>query len=214
MADRPAGTTSGRGGRRATLEQERSRQTKAALVQTAERLWGEQGVDAVTVAQLRHDAGVSKGLFYFYFASKEALLVEVLLADADEVADAIDTSIASGEPIDQVLQRGLAVMARRAQRHPRHLLARGIAEWFAALERHAAIRIGHTPLHTTFTTAFAHAQDRGEVGSDLSPDELGGLLEWALLRAELEWAMSTSRQPSLVKRLWSRAELVLRGARP
>jgi AcrR family transcriptional regulator len=213
MADRPAGTTGGRG-RRATLEQERSRRTKAALVEAAERLWGEQGVDAVTVAQLCREAGVSKGLFYFYFAAKEDLLVELLLADADEVAVAVDGSMDAGDPVDQVLQRGVAVMARRAQRHPRHLLARGIAEWFGALERHASVRIGHTPLHTTFTAAFAHAQRRGEVGSDLSAAELGGLLEWALLRAELEWAMATSRQPSLVKRLWSRAELVLRGARP
>jgi AcrR family transcriptional regulator len=213
MTDRAAATTSGRG-RRATLEQERSRRTKARLVASAERLWGEQGVDAVTVAQLCADAGISKGLFYFYFASKEDLLVELLLGDADEVAVAVDQAVDAGEPIDQILQRGLAVMARRAQRHPRHLLARGIAEWFAALERHAGIRIGHTPLQTTFTAAFAHAQQRGEVGSGLSAEELGGLLEWALLRAELEWAMSASRQPSLVKRLWSRAELVLRGARP
>jgi AcrR family transcriptional regulator len=213
MADRPTATTSGRG-RRATLEQERSRRTKAALVAAAERLWGEQGVDAVTVAQLCGQAGVSKGLFYFYFASKEDLLVELLLADADQVAVSVGQAVEAGDPIDQVLQKGLAVMARRAQRHPRHLLARAIAEWFAALERHAGIRIGHTPLQTTFTLAFAHGQQRGEVESALSPDELGGLLEWALLGAELEWAMSTNRQPSLVKRLWSRAELVLRGARP
>ncbi len=203
-----------RSGRRATLEQERSRRTKAALVAAAEELWGEHGVDAVTVAEVCRRAGVSKGLFYFYFASKEDLLVELLLADADEVAVAVGQAVEAGGTIDQVLQRGLAVMSRRAQRHPRHLLARGIAEWFAALERHAGIRIGHTPLQTTFAAAFARAQETGEIGSDLSPDELGGLLEWALLRAELEWAMSTKRQPSLVKRLWSRAELVLRGARP
>jgi AcrR family transcriptional regulator len=214
MADRTAGTSTGRG-RRATLEQERSRRTKAALVEAAERLWGDHGVDAVTVARLCADAGVSKGLFYFYFASKEDLLVELLLDDADEVAVAVNRAVDADEPLDQVLQKGLAVMARKAQRHPRHLLARGIAEWFAALERHAGIRIGHTPLQTTFAAAFAHGRQRGEVGSGvLSPDELGGLLEWALLRAELEWAMSTSRQPSLVKRLWSRAELILRGARP
>ena len=213
MADRPTASSSGRG-RRATLEQERSRRTKGALVEAAERLWGEQGVDAVTVAQLCHQAGVSKGLFYFYFETKEDLLVELLLADADEVAVAVGRAVDAGDPIDQVLQAALAVMARRARRHPRHLLARAIAEWFAALERHADIRIGHTPLQTTFAAAFTHGQQRGEVVSDLSADELGGLLEWALLRAELEWAMSASRQPSLVKRLWSRAELVLRGARP
>jgi AcrR family transcriptional regulator len=200
-------------GRRSTLQQERSQRSRAALVEAADRLWSEQGFDAGKVADLCEAAGVSKGLFYFYFGSKEDLLVEFLLADADATADAVEAAIAAGETTDHVLQRAVAVMAGRAQQRPRHLLARGIAEWFAALERHARIRVGHTPLQATFAAAFRHGQARGEVGTEFSPDELGGLLEWALLRAELEWATSTRRQPSLVKRLWSRVDLVLRGAK-
>jgi AcrR family transcriptional regulator len=211
---RPDDPRTDRGGRRATLEQGRSRRTRAAIVDAAERLWGEHGVDQVTVADVCREAGVSKGLFYFYFATKEDLLVGLLLDDAEEVAAVLDRAAEDGGPIDEVLEKGLTVMARRAQRHPRHLLARGIAEWFAALERHDGLRLGHTPLQTTFAAAFARAQDAGELESGLSAEELGGLLEWALLRAELEWALSTKRQPSLAKRLWSRADLVLRGARP
>lgn len=180
----------------------------------AGRLWGDHEVDDVTVADLCREAGVSKGLYYFYFATKEDLLVEMLLADADAVAAAAQTSIDAGDSIEQVLESSIATMARRARRHPRHLLARGIAQWIAALERHDAVRLGHTPLQATFAAAFAHGQREGEVSSDLSADELGGLLEWALLGAELEWAMATSRQPSLAKRLSSRTALVLRGARP
>lgn len=208
----PRGDTSGRT-RRASLEQPRSRRSRAALVDAAERLWSERGFDAVKVSEICQEAGVSKGLFYFYFATKEDLLLDHLLADADAAAEVADRAIGAHQPIDQVLQQTLAVMVRNTGRRPRHLLARSIAEWFAALERHASLAIGHRPLHQTFARAFAHGRARGEIGDEHDPDELGRLLEWTLLRAELECAISTSRQPALLKRLWGWVEIILRGTK-
>ncbi|MDZ7679155.1 MAG: hypothetical protein U5K29_11445 [Acidimicrobiales bacterium] len=83
----------------------------------------------------------------------------------------------------------------------------------AALVDAADRAIGHRTLHHTFARAFDHGRDRGEVGDEHDPDELGGLLEWTLLRAELEWATSTSRQPALLKRLWGWVEIILRGTK-
>lgn len=201
-------------GRRSSLSQERSVRSREALVEAATDLWSEEGFDAVKVEHICERAGLSKGLFYFYFGSKDDLLVELLLLDADEVAVAVRRAIDAGEPVESVVQKAVAVMVRRAQKRPQHLLARGVAEWFAALERHSAMTVGHEPLDATLAAAFAHGQARGEVTDDYSADELGGVLAVALLRAELEWATSASRQPSLVKRLWGRAELILRGAAP
>lgn len=198
--------------RRSSLRQQRSQHSRAQLVQAADTLWTEQGFDATKVSDICRSAGVSKGLFYFYFATKEDLLVEFVLDDADQAATAMQRALSADAPVEAVLQKGVAVMVRRAQRRPRHLLARGIAEWFAAVERHASLAAGHTALGDSFGAAFAHGQARGEIRSDVDPSEVGDLLAWALLRTELEWATSASRQPALLKRLWTRVELVLTGA--
>ena len=199
-------------GRRSSLRQERAVSSREALVEAASDLWAEEGFDAVKVEHICDRAGLSKGLFYFYFGSKDDLLVELLLADADEVAVVVERGIEADEPVEAVLQKAVAVMVRRAQKHPNHLLARGVAEWFAALERHSAMSVGHVGLESSLADAFAHGQRRGELTTEYTATELGGLLAVALLRATLEWATSASRQPSLVKRLWGRTELILRGA--
>lgn len=47
---------------------------RADLLDAAERLFAERGLDATTVADVAAAAGVSKGSFYVYFSSKDALL--------------------------------------------------------------------------------------------------------------------------------------------
>lgn len=51
---------------------------KEVLLTTAERLFFEKGVHAVTVEEVVGEAGVSKATFYKYFSGKEALVEAVL----------------------------------------------------------------------------------------------------------------------------------------
>ena len=51
---------------------------RTELAETALKLWAEQGFDATSVASVAEAAGVSKGTFYLYFDSKQALLDDVL----------------------------------------------------------------------------------------------------------------------------------------
>lgn len=57
------------------LEEKRG-ETKALLVETALRLFSRNGYDATAIRDIA-EAGVSLGLLYNYFESKEALLREI-----------------------------------------------------------------------------------------------------------------------------------------
>lgn len=48
------------------------------IADAALRLWAERGFDSTSVASIAEAAGISKGTFYLYFASKQALLEDVL----------------------------------------------------------------------------------------------------------------------------------------
>ena len=69
------------GPRRSGLVQERSRRTRRALVDAALALWTERGfddgIDDTTVEEIAQAAGVTKGTFYFHFAHKEDILLEI-----------------------------------------------------------------------------------------------------------------------------------------
>lgn len=53
----------------------------SAILQTAERLFGEKGYRGVSIDEIAEAAGVSKGLVFYHFTSKKAL-VEHILKDA------------------------------------------------------------------------------------------------------------------------------------
>ncbi|WP_213947200.1 TetR/AcrR family transcriptional regulator [Luteibacter sp. dw_328] len=75
---------------------ERSETTRAAIIEAATRLFGEQGFGETSVDQIAAAAHVAKGAVYHHFASKEAIFERVL--------DAISASVA----------REVAMAGRRA----------------------------------------------------------------------------------------------------
>ena len=56
---------------------------RAALVQAADRLFRERGIDGVGVAEISKRAGLTHGALYAQFSSKEALAAEALAYGID-----------------------------------------------------------------------------------------------------------------------------------
>jgi TetR/AcrR family transcriptional regulator, ethionamide resistance regulator len=61
-----------------------------AILETAERLFAERPVGEISVDELARGAGISRPSFYFYFASKE----DVLLTVAERVARELEEEVA------------------------------------------------------------------------------------------------------------------------
>ena len=51
---------------------------RTELAEVALKLWAERGFDQTSVATIARVAGISKGTFYLYFESKDALLLDVM----------------------------------------------------------------------------------------------------------------------------------------
>lgn len=63
---------------------------KAQIMEVALRLFSQEGYSHVTIASLAKQAGISKGLMYNYFESKEELLKEVIKYTLSEILAYID----------------------------------------------------------------------------------------------------------------------------
>jgi AcrR family transcriptional regulator len=89
MTAKQALRRAGLGGRRAPRPTGDDRE--AAILQTLERLLEERGFSAVSVDDLARGAGISRPSFYFYVASKDAVLATLLdrvIAEADSACAA------------------------------------------------------------------------------------------------------------------------------
>jgi AcrR family transcriptional regulator len=126
-----------------------SRPARERILEAAVRRIASDGIDAVRIARIAIDAGVSTGLVHYHFATREALLAEALEFSFDMAGDVGASSdlremIESCLPLPGEQERDWVLWVElwlRAVRHPElrptaaKLYAR-MHEWFAdAIER-------------------------------------------------------------------------------
>src|SRR5213592_2178243 len=121
------------GPRRSSLVQERSRRTRQELVNAAVKLWTERGfesgVEDTTVEEIARAAGVTKGTFYFHFAHKEDILLEIGWAAAEAMMREAEQSMRRDRPAGEVIDGLLTSLTRRVSRAPRAAVIRAAAEF-------------------------------------------------------------------------------------
>lgn len=66
------------------------KESKAKIIKAAVALFAEKGYASTSISQITKDAGVSKGLIYNYFESKEDLLRQMVLGLFDEIMPRFD----------------------------------------------------------------------------------------------------------------------------
>jgi AcrR family transcriptional regulator len=193
--------------RRSLLRQERSRQTRDALVHAALGLWRERGFDDTTIDDISAAAGVARATYYFHFPDKEAL--------CDRSGD-----VGVGDRC-----RG------REEEHRRPLTRRRDAGSFelrdTSSEFHALSRItlsslggiGHlgeggnidAGFGGQLGTIFERKLDELVPGTD--PVELGAIAAGMVMEGILRWSLGTARQQELRDVISERMTLILDGAR-
>jgi AcrR family transcriptional regulator len=92
---------------------------KAELIEAAQALFFEKGYDATSVDEIIRRAGISKGAFYYYFPSKEAVLEalaeRMAVAAIERVQPLLDDpSLNAYERLHRFLQQNRRLKAQQA----------------------------------------------------------------------------------------------------
>lgn len=79
--------------------------TAAGIKEAALELFGKYGYHSTSISQIANSAGVSKGLMYSYFDSKQDLLHHILIEAMEEGEDIMTRALAhSDDPYEQLVQ--------------------------------------------------------------------------------------------------------------
>jgi AcrR family transcriptional regulator len=202
--------------RRAGLTQERSRDTRRRLVRTAMRLWSERGfetgIEDTTVDEIVQAAGVTKGTFYFHFAHKEEILLELGYHTATLLYEEAARCIKARRGIDESLRKVTNTLASSVKTTPPAAVGRAMSEFLRPR------RPGDEPLarFPSFAQAlemlFVRAVGEGEVTDQVDPTEMAKIIEALYTNCLLEW--SQGRLKRLNPALHRRTAIVLAGLRP
>ncbi len=87
------------------------------LIAAGYTVLSEKGYEATTVKVVAHVAGVSPGLFHYYFASKDELLLAVL-REAGERYGRMMQELRAAVPADHFLEAAFDALRERVKREP------------------------------------------------------------------------------------------------
>lgn len=203
------------GPRRSGLVQERSRRTRQELVNAALKLWNERGfetgIEDTTVEEIARAAGVTKGTFYFHFAHKEDILLEVGWATSDAMFRTATRIVESGKPVEEALDEVLTALARRITSVPRAVVAKSLLEYYRQRDvpfEDDADRLG---FQRAFALVLSTASERGEIPADADVELLASMLLWLVLGCIDFW--NWGNKFDLADAMRTRGRFVLAGAR-
>src|SRR5207244_6522101 len=130
-----------------------------AILATAERLLGERPLHEISVDDLARGAGISRPTFYFYFASKEAVLLVLLDRLVAEAREGVALAFLSTDP-PRILREGLAAVHDTFREHRAVTLAAAGARATSAEVRELWSRVMESFVQET-TEAIEGERARG-----------------------------------------------------
>ncbi len=83
---------------------------RQAMLHQAASVFARDGYDRASMSGLAAECGVSKALLYHYYASKEALLFDIINSHLEELVDAVDAADDPGLPPQERLERLVAAL--------------------------------------------------------------------------------------------------------
>jgi AcrR family transcriptional regulator len=197
--------------RRSTLAQDRSRRTRDALIDAATALWNERGYemgfDSTTVEEIVRAAGVTKGTFYFHFAGKVDVLLQLNAEVEEAMAEEARRSIEVGDGLDVALHRAAVVLDEQSRSRPRAALAHILREY----HRDPLLARERSTFRQLLPALFAEARRRGDLPAGVDPERMATLAAAIIHSACEAWA--DGRSPRLLDDLLYGLDVLLAGVR-
>ncbi|MEV4060331.1 TetR/AcrR family transcriptional regulator [Nonomuraea dietziae] len=148
-------------GRTRRTQAERSQATTTELVATAQRLFGEKGYDAISIEDIAHASGMTKGAVYHHFPGKRALFRAVFVVQEQQLAERIAAAGAEAtDPWEGVRGGAQAFLEACADQQVRQVIlldGPAVLGWddVRAIEYEHTLNLLHT--------GIADAADQGQI---------------------------------------------------
>lgn len=143
----------------------KGKERRDQLLRHASRLFAENGYDPTSVADIVDSLGVGKGVFYWYFPSKEELLVEILRSSQYDLRRAQQSAIADEPDPIRRIELGLRATLRWFGEHRDYF---SILQLAATDERFApTLRMNR---HTAMGDTLRHIKEGIVAGSIVDAD--------------------------------------------
>ncbi|OXR40362.1 HTH-type transcriptional regulator EthR [Nocardia cerradoensis] len=153
--------------KRAVPVRARSQASREAIIQAAMALWRTKGFADTTVTDIAKAAGVSKALFYVYFARREDVLLEAETLTMDDAHRAAEVVVSGPYELIDVVTAVVETLERGARIYPPELVFETVLEAYRLERRALAGGATEADLAYLFLEPFRQAQRDGKLPAGL-----------------------------------------------
>ena len=169
---------------------ERGERTRRALLESAERTFGELGWEDASIVKITEGANVSQGTFYRYFVSKQAIFDELVDDLNRRVRRSMAEGAARGRNRAEAERHGFEGFFRFTAEHPALYRVIRQAEFASpeALHRH------YERIAAGYRRALVEAMEKGEIAQG-DPDVLAYALMGVGELIGMRWILWNDGEP-------------------
>lgn len=191
------------------VTQARAVETRHTVIAAAAEIFEERGYGNTSLSDVIERANVTKGAFYYHFATKEDLAAAIIEQANNAFGTALDAALAAPSPMLEKLIR-VPFIAVDMMRNDQ-LIRVGYALRMAANQVTLAAGAVLEQRRATFVGAVKTAIAEGDLNSDIDPEELGHTI-WASVTGT--HVMAAASHDNVVSRLAQVWRIILAGTVP
>lgn len=188
MAKIPADAGADQSQVRAVPVRARSQVSRDAIIQGALALWRTQGFAETTVTDICKAAGVSKALFYVYFARREDVLLHLELFTVRDAHRAAEAVARGSYELVEMIEAVIAVLEQNMRRYPAELIFEALLETYRAERRLLADGATDAELGFLFLQPFEQAHRDGRLAEDLDVARTARIAQLLVADGIRDWA--------------------------
>ena len=189
--------------------QARAEVTRRRIIDAAIDLFAEEGYGEIGLAEIVKRANVTKGAFYYHFASKEAVAAAIIEETQSKIVDAANRSAAGAAPgLESVIAKTFGI-ARLAQTDRGIAIGKELARSLTQVSD--AGRTAFQVWTADFVAEVHRSATQGELLDDVDADEVGEAIWVSVLGSDL---LSNALGDDYAARLADVWRVLLRGIVP
>jgi AcrR family transcriptional regulator len=211
MAHIAPGSKPDHGQERAVPVRARSHVSRDAIVQGALALWRTKGFAETTVTDICKAAGVSKALFYVYFARREDVLTEIEVFTMRDAHLAAQTVASRPYELADLIKAVIEVLERNMRRYPPELIFEAVIETYRTERRALADGATDADLAFLFLQPFQQAQRHGKIPAQTDVARTARIAQMLVADGIREWAAADFTDRPLAEPLAQEISTLING---
>jgi AcrR family transcriptional regulator len=187
-------------------------QTKQGLINAAIDLFIAKGYDETTIDDIAAAADVAKVTFYYYFKSKEEIVLAIKENGAEELLGRMEKLFLEGVSASEILRALFGEVGHWTEKNWQ-LLKVFAAQKFGSMVKGetCAEEVKAAPIILLIERIISYGQKSGQFRKETDASEMAHFVMWALTHEQFTWIHEGRKKTQLLKRLDNCLDFIMHG---